>query len=195
MIPGMVLRPELAEKLILLAATAVLSGFLVPYILKRIELQRATYEKDRDADRSRQEKLIASQSEFLDKLTETVWQWRYMAVRLTYYGGGDDTAQYDNAARAYAGEFWPVLHALRVEISKSYRLVSADMLDRLKSFYQEVVKIDLDLQAIASELDPFQKRILYMDMNHRLFHCVSDDIDHLLEKIAGDLHLAKDQRR
>ena len=87
MIPGMVFGPELSEKLILLAATAVLSGLLVPYILKRIELQRATYEKDRDADRSRQEKLIASQSEFLDKLTDTVWQWRYMAVRLTYYGG------------------------------------------------------------------------------------------------------------
>jgi predicted RNA-binding protein len=130
----------------------------------------------------------------LDKLTDTVWQWRYMAVRLTYYGGGDDTAQYDNAARAYAKEFWPVLHALRVEISKSYRLVSADMLDHLKSFYQQVVKIDLDLRAIASELDPLQRRILYMDMNHRLFHSVSDDIDHLLEKIAGDLRLAKDQR-
>jgi hypothetical protein len=185
---------DFVEKLILLTFTAALSGFSIPYILRRIELQRASYEKDRDAERSRQEKILQAQSEFLDKLTDTIWQWRYMAVRVTYYGGGDETAMYDTAAQAYAEKFWIVLHAFRVEISKAYRLVSADSLRQLKSFYSQTVKIDLELRRISSEPDPIQKQILYMDMNHRLYSAVSDEIDHLIEAVARDLRLVDNQR-
>jgi hypothetical protein len=182
---------KLIDDLILLAATAALSGFVVPYILKTIEQNRADHEKIREDQRARHEKLVDAQANFLDRLTEKLWKWRYLTIRLTYYGGIPGSDKYAESKEAYSEGFWSILNDIRVEISKSRRLVSESVVKELQAFYGQIVKLDRELLAIAAEKDEVQRYILYMDLNYKVFLTVSNNIDLLLETVATDLCLTK----
>ncbi|HET8546534.1 MAG TPA: hypothetical protein VFL57_00945 [Bryobacteraceae bacterium] len=180
---------DFLEKLILLA----LSAFAIPFVLKFWEQQRAVREKDRDAARLRQDKLIQAQTEFLDQLTQQLWRWRYLTMRVTYYGGTDVAARYGTAREAYDNQIWDVLNDIRFEISKSRRLVSVAVHDALRNFYNTIVEIDRDLLSISAEADPTAKKLMYTDMNHKVFSSVSESIDKLVETVAVDLGLSTHQ--
>jgi len=182
---------NLRDSLILLAATAIVSGFLVPFVLKRIDSQREAQAKDRDLKRVRRDRLIDAQVAFLDRLTETLWSWRYLVMRITYYGGIADEQGFEKARQAYNEKFWFSLNEIRVEISKSSRLVSTRVLEDLRGFYNSIVALDRDLLSAAAIEDVVERRMTYMDLNHKVFGEISDQIDNLLSKVADDLHLSK----
>jgi hypothetical protein len=165
---------NLRDSLILLGATAATSGFLVPFILKRIDAHRGIEEKDRELRRARRDKLVEAQAIFLDRLTEKLWKWRYIFMRVAYYGGVADEHSLEQAREAYGTQFWGILNDIRVELSRSRRLVSPEVLDALREFYDQIVAWDRLLLTVSNIKDPVEKKLTYMDLNHKIFGEVSD---------------------
>src|SRR5262249_61203733 len=73
---------DFLEKVVILLLTALLTGLLAPYVLKRIDEAKSVEQKILDADLARQAKVIEAQSKFLDDLTETLWNWRYLSMKV-----------------------------------------------------------------------------------------------------------------
>ena len=185
------LSPTLKDNLLLLLSTAAISGILVPFVLKQIDQQRAERQRQSDANRTRQEKLIESQAAFLDRLTEKLWKWRYICIKVTYYGGQGDQSGYDAANKAYSEQFWLVLNEIRIEISKAHHLLSPAVLEKLRTFYTLIVNLDRELLSVSTIADISKRQILYMDLNYKIFSAITDTIDSLLNIIASDLQLKK----
>ena len=80
-------RNPFVQNIVLLLLTALLTGLLVPYLLKVVDDRKSTRQKEREAALARQAKIIDAQSQLLDDLTQQLWRWRYLCIRLTYYGG------------------------------------------------------------------------------------------------------------
>jgi hypothetical protein len=68
----MALTEGFLEKIAILLLTALLTGFLVPYVLKRVDEAKSVQQKIFEADLARQAKIIEAQSKFLDDITETL---------------------------------------------------------------------------------------------------------------------------
>lgn len=67
------------EKIILLVLTALITGFGIPYVLKRVEQRKLREQKKFEDDLARQGKIIEAQSKLLGDLSQLLWKWRYLA--------------------------------------------------------------------------------------------------------------------
>ena len=92
------------EKVILLAITALITGFDIPYVLKRIEERKLREQKKFEANLVRQNKIIEAQSKLLDDLAGLLWNWRYLAKKVVYYGAQENMERYDSAKKQYEEE-------------------------------------------------------------------------------------------
>ena len=77
-----------------------------------------------EADVARQAKIIEVQSKFFDDITRLLWQWRYLAIQVAYYGGQDDGRKFAAASETYDEGVWNLFNQIRSEISRSQRFVS-----------------------------------------------------------------------
>ena len=165
------------EQIILLVLTALITGFGIPIILKRI-----------DEGKIRQGKIIEAQSKLLDDLSQLLWKWRYMAKQVVYYGAKGDQELYERARNEYNESIWLILHEFRVEISKARRLVSEKAYDRLNALYDYIVgDIDVKISAIIGEekLDSISCNA----MASRFSSEVTNALDDALNELASQLNL------
>jgi hypothetical protein len=186
-----------AQNVTLLALTAVVTGFLVPYILKEIESRKTLEQKDREAALARQEKLIDSQAALLDSLSQILWKWRYVCMRVAYYGAEGMENQFDQAACTYDDEVWDIFDSFRGEISRSRRLISEDAYAKLLRIYKEqLVALDLELkQARAQTASQLSRRAAFLDLNRRIYDETSRVIDDVLNDLAIELKLSTHTER
>lgn len=183
-----IFNADFFQKTILLLITAVISGFLIPYVLKMVDFRKQKSQKETEVFLARQQKIIDAQSQLLNDLTQYLWEWRYLCIRLTYYGGKGLNDQFKQAEQQYNDKFWDTLHRIRNEISKSRRLVSESIYKRLLEFYQQIVQFDLLLTK-----DPFkgsaENVLLMRDFNIKIFKEVTLEIDEILKVIAEEVQL------
>jgi|SoiMethySBSTD1v2_1073268.scaffolds.fasta_scaffold1975527_1 hypothetical protein len=126
----MKISSDFVEKLMILVLTAILTGFLVPYILTRVDAAKSKEQKLFEADVARQAKLIDAQAKFLDDITEALWQWRYLSIRVTFHADDSAEERYTASVKDYEGKIWDTLSKLRNEISKSRRLYQRRRISR-----------------------------------------------------------------
>ena len=187
----MTLSQDLLEKVALLLLTALLSGLLIPYVLKRVEEARRTEQKLLEADLARQSKLIEAQAEFLDELTDTLWSWRYLTIRVAYYGQNAQD-KYVAAVSDYENQIWDVLFKLRKQTSKSRRLVSEETYKRLVELYDRVVgELDPELREAMSNLDSSERVAALAKLNERLRWQETKNLDDVIDAIAAEVGLKK----
>lgn len=179
---------SLFEKVVLLALTAVISGFGIPYVLKRIEERRARDQKRFEAELARQGKIIEAQSKLLDDLSRILWQWRYLAKKVVYYGAYESKEQWALAVKQYEEGIWDILNAFRIEISRARRLVSERAFERLEALYEYVVR-DID-KTIASGIRTRELDVTASTaMANRFSTEVSGRLDDELDRLAAELKL------
>src|SRR5262249_7503005 len=89
----------------------------------------------------RQQKVIDAQSLMLDELANIFWTWRYLAMRVAYYGCYVREDEYKAAAVAYKSEIWGVLSKLRFSTSRMGRLFSETSFEQLRAFFLGGVSI------------------------------------------------------
>lgn len=176
------------QSCILLGLTALVSGLLVPYILKRIDERRMREKQLGEMAAARQAKVIEAQSKLLNDLTAMLWRWRYLCIRLTYYAGEGLKTEYEASWRKYHQRIWPLFSGIRNEISRSRRLASESMYQALLAFYGNMVEIDQRLTQLhrSTALD---RTISYLDLNHELYNDFTTGIEELLDDLASELHL------
>ena len=167
------------EGIATLVVTAILSGFLIPYILKKIDDQK-----------TRQSKIIEAQAKFLDDISQLLWKWRYMCIKVAYYGSRDNEERYNTARKEYDEGVWDVLNQIRGEISRSRRLVSEKAYQELVALYREIVELDNKLSALMvnERLNEKQRQEL-SELNQFIYEQVTMKIDDMLNFLASELRL------
>ena len=177
----MKLEQGFVEQVVLLILTAIVSGFGIPYILKKIEEKKLRQAKVED-------KIVEEQARLLDDLSRLFWKWRYLAKQVVYFGAVGKQEQYASSKEAYESEIWTILESIRVEISKSRRLVSEVAFNKLNSLYEYIVRdIDVKVSNVikATEPDTGECR----QLASRFSSEVSTTIDDAMDELASDMNL------
>ena len=182
---------ELLRSLILLGATAVITGLGVPIVLRRVDESRDERQKNKEARLARQQKVIEAQSKLLDDLSELLWRWRYLSIRIAYYGLLGDAEDYGRAEDEYDRQVWDVFDGVRVQISRARRLASEEAYNVLLRFYEEqLVELDKELMR-ARDTAPDNRRAVYFELNKRIMSDTSTQIDNVLHEIAHVVGLSE----
>jgi hypothetical protein len=178
------------EKMLILFATAALTGFLFPYILRRFEENKAIEQRRLDADISRQTKIIEAQSTFLDETTETLWRWRYLSMKVAYNGTEQREEQYAASVKEYEAGIWDVLSDLRNHTSKSRRLVSEKGYQSLVTLYDQITDLDGRLDQIVRQKLPPKERAEALEVIHRELRWeMTQKLDDTLALLAQEVQL------
>lgn len=170
---------DFIEKIVLLLVTASLTGFLVPYILKKIDERKA-----------RQNKIIEAQSKFLDDIAQALWKWRYMSMKVVYYAIPNNLKEYNIARKEYDEKIWEIFNQIRRDISISRRLVSEKAFQELLSFYAFMVELDKQISSLPIS-DELNKGIIKraVELNGYFYTDVTSKIDKLVDYLASELDL------
>jgi len=178
------------EKVSLLIVTASLTGFLVPYVLKRIDESKALEQKRTEAELSRQAKLIDAQAKFLDETTEAVWAWRYLSMKVAFNGSEQRESQYAAAVKEYEAEIWNVLTRVRNQTSKSRRLISEQVYHQLVAMYDQIAQFDGRLDVIVrGDTTPKDRAEALAPLQRELRVELTNKIDELLDVLAREVQL------
>lgn len=178
------------ESIVLLVITAALTGFLIPYILKRIDDRKLRELKDHEAQMARQNKLIEAQSKFLEDFSQLLWKFRYMCIKVTYYGSRNNHDKYDSTRIEYDERVWEVLNAIRNEISRSRRLVSEKSYQELLKLYERIVELDNTVSSLITTEEPRKNRSTeFSKLNSFIYSDMTKQIDDVINAMATELHL------
>ena len=184
----MSLSPTFLENIVLLILTALITGFGIPYVLKKVEARKLQEQKKFEASLIRQGKIIESQSKLLDDLSELLWKWRYLAKKVVYYGSEKNMERYDLARKQYDESVWDILQDFRAEISRSRRLVSENAFEKLNKLYGYVVyEIDQEISDLIKMEELDVERAI--EIAQRFSEEVSKRLDDAIDDLASELNL------
>jgi hypothetical protein len=184
------LNQNFVEKVVILLLTALLSGLLVPYVLKRVDEAKSAEQKTLEADLARQARVIEAQSKFLDEITETLWRWRYLSMKVAFYGGENhEAASFEAAFKEYDSQIWDVLSTLRNRITKSRRLASENSYKTLVSLYDRIVEIDAQLTKVSREPPTFDRSVELSKLNELIRWEITEKLDEVVDSLAKELRL------
>ena len=182
---------EFWEKATLLLVTALLTGLLIPFVLKSIDESRAAEQRRNDADLSRQAKLIDAQSKYLEELADTLWRWRYLSMKVVYSREPHQAAEHESAVREYKAGIWDNLNRFRNLSSKARWLVSERSHGELHKLYERVVAFDARLDLVVSNGLPGAARAnalqpLYKELREEM----TGELDRVIDMVARDTRLS-----
>ncbi|MBT8292315.1 MAG: hypothetical protein KJN70_03505 [Eudoraea sp.] len=182
---------EFTQKLVLLGVTAVLSGFLIPFIMKQIEGNRHREQKYLEAELARQGKLIDAQAELLAEFATCVWEYEFRVVAVTYYRGVTDKELYLSALTKYDETVIETLVRIRTAISKALYLTSPETYQKMRNLYfEKLLSLDRKLRAlIESEHESPISQDDWHELNRYAVRELADYTDQVLESLALDLKL------
>jgi hypothetical protein len=184
------------ETIVTLLVTALVTGFLIPYLLKKIDERKLRQQKEVDerklreqkefeAALARQGKVIEAQVQLLEKLTELLWEYQLLAIAVTYYHSYSDQKLYAAALERYHANVGSVLGKIRAEISKSLRLASLDTYQELKKlYYDHLINLDLRLRQLVEGA-----KADWHGVNQFAVFELSNIVDAALNKLAQELLL------
>jgi len=183
----------LRDNLVLLGATALLTGLLVPLIKARMDDRRVVQQRQAEEDLARDSKFIDAQTELLNRLSTDLWRLAGKILGVSYYAAFGSTAQFEAAWRAYDSTAFEELFELRAHVSRSQRLLSEEAHKELEDLHEWCFgQVDPQLTAMAregpqsGEWDGFHRTTM-ADLFAR--------IDSVLTTIARDVGVIERRRR
>jgi hypothetical protein len=166
---------QLINGLILLGATAVVSGILAPYIVNRIQIANQRRLKVFEGDLARQSKIISDQEELIRTLASLLWEFQLKLIAPLYYGqggfpkakrehhtdiqGSSSANEYEPSSSPYekaVSDYWDnagrLLGLIRAEIGAAVRLVPEDLWVELRTlYYSSLLPLDLKVTRLILE--------------------------------------------
>lgn len=177
------------QNIFLLLLTATLTGLLVPYIKAQVDYKKLVQQKRFEADLARQAKVIESQVKLLEDLAQLLWQYEFLALKVSYYKG-DDEEGYRQAVKDFDQLSWESLIKIRTEVSKSRRLTSNVTYRRLHGLYEWLIESDEELSFLIENDKATQEE--WNKRHATFFDEGARRIDDALKLLADDLRLAGD---
>jgi hypothetical protein len=157
------------EKALLLALTAALSGFLVPFINGRLgeqRLQQQQREADQrfrsqrvfEAELARQSAVIKMQQDFLEGLEKTLFDFHTRAAAVAWYKTQQKSqSKYQQALEEYDSNSWRFMASMHAALSKAQRLTAREAYNDLEKHQREWEALDVEIVRLslgkASEQD------------------------------------------
>jgi hypothetical protein len=165
----------LTQSLILLGATALVSGLLAPFIVNRIQVSNQQRLKIHEAALTRQSKIIEEQGAFIHRLSNLLWEFQLTLIAPLYYGQAafqgvtwhvpaadtDESSSntpesrlspYEDAAKKYMQNADRLLGSIRAEIGGAVRLVPPDKWAALKDlYYRELLPLDVAVTQLIGD--------------------------------------------
>ncbi|HSF81629.1 MAG TPA: hypothetical protein VLA49_10370 [Anaerolineales bacterium] len=180
----------------LLIMGAIVTGLTVPAL--KLILDNLNFRKQKlfEDHLARQNSIVAAQIKFLDHLGELLWEFHALIARVSYYKSmeSDDPETRKRTAAAvtdYENRLWDILIIqIQSEISKSRRLASSPIHQKLAALYKHVL-VELDGQLVdllkkdapREVWDDFHKEKLKKDLVR--------EIDEILQLLAEDMGLTR----
>jgi hypothetical protein len=183
---------EFIENVGLLVLTASLTGVLVPLIFRRIDERKFQRQKTFEAELARQNTIIDAQAKFIERLSDSLWEYQLLALVVTYYYLVDNQEIYNKVAEIYYESTAPALVKIRSEISKSLRLVPLQQYKELKRFYyEELLMIE---QEVTTHIEQERRgssppQSSWSELNQKLAYSLSDRVDKIINDLAEQLDL------
>ena len=202
--------PPLVQGLILLAATALVSGLLAPYIVNRIQVANQQRLKTYEADLARQSKIIEQQEALIQRLSSLLWEFQLVLIAPIYYGQpafrlqqstneqGESssgavqskTSAYDDAAKNYMANAGRLLGSIRAEIGGALRLVPADQWSILKElYYKELLPLDMQVTKRVLEGPTNENEGKWTQLHKYILHDFAEILDKTVDGLAAALSL------
>ena len=182
--------PAFLEKLLLLLATALLSGLLVPEISARLADTRNKQQKLFEADIQRQRDIISAQSELLKNLAKQLWEFQLSNINVSFYKTSGNETAFEAAAAKYQARSGELLGQIRAELSNARRLTSPAMHDRLTQLYfKTILPVDSGVEALIAR-GPAATRDDWLQQHTTSFGTAQKAIDDVLRDLAVEFNLA-----
>ncbi len=182
--------PDFIGKVMLLLITAALTGILVPEISAELSENRFREQKLFEADLQRQREILSAQNDLLSTLSERLWELVLLNINVSFYKFNGDENSYKNAVEAYQGKSAKILGLIRTDLSKSKRLISPSMQDKLKTlYYKTLLKVDGNLERLITKgpeagIGEWQKQ------HNDSFGEAQGQIDNFITELAIELKVA-----
>jgi hypothetical protein len=183
----------LEDSLIVLFATAALSGFLVPFILNKVQVRSQQRQKQFEADLARQATVIQEQVALIEKLSTALWEFQLTLIAPLYYGQffdipANELEAYQKAAKKYLAEAASILGSIRAEIGKAVRLVPRAQWLKLRNlYYHDLLELDLRVTPLIlsgpTEANLVEWRQTQTYAVHELAGIVDTTVDELAETL------------
>ncbi len=180
------------QSLVLLGATAVLTGVLVPLIKGYMDDRKFRQQKLFEADLARQGKVIEAQVQLLESLAQMLWDFQLLAIAVTYYKTLPDEKRYQLAFDEYDKQSWVFFSKIRTEISKARRLMSERTYEGLLKYYEDwLMKNDSALMSLV------KRRASHDDwLNlHNLLYNGAENTDKIMAQLAEEFRLVGHGRK
>lgn len=198
---------QFVENAVLLLLTALITGLIVPVVLRRIdegrqEIQSAAQElrlreqKRFEADLARQTKVIDAQGAFLNTIADLLWEYQLLFIAVPYYHQfPQQRGRYLEAVQEYHAKAGECLGRIRAEISKGMRLTTRAMFEELKDlYYRDLFDYDLRLtRLVEKDMAGATENTPEWSLVQRLaVEDLSTAVDDILGRLATALHLSQD---
>jgi hypothetical protein len=191
---------KLIDGLILLAATALVSGLLAPYIVNRIQVNNQKRLKVYEGDLTRQSKIIEEQEALIRQLSSLLWEFQLALISPLYYGqrgfqGGQlslpsDANSYEAAAKNYQANAVRLLGSIRGEIGGAVRLVPAEQWNTLKNlYYDQLLPLDLRVTILINEGPTKENSDRWTEEQRYILKTFAEILDETINGLAGALGL------
>lgn len=197
------------ENVILLALTALVTGFLIPYILKRIDERKLKEQKEVDerkfreqkefeAELVRQSKVIESQALLLENLAQLMWEYQLLAIEVSFYDPLGQRDLYADAVQKYQKNSGGLFSRIRAEISKALRLTTVETYQELKDlYYEQLLPLDAKLNSLIKKQESGLQQVnKWHEFNGFAVYTLSEMVDNALNNLASEMRLkGRDAKR
>jgi len=178
----------LAEHLILLGATAGLTGVLVPLIKGNLDHRKLLDGKRFEAELARETKILEAQGALLERLTQLLWAQALRVVEVSYRAYRGEIDAQKAAWERYDSACWTFFIDTRAEISKARQLSSDQVCDNLDRLYARFVSVDETLDLLVKA--PSQAQDKWKAFHVDAVGPLSTEIEGSLRMLAHELKLA-----
>jgi hypothetical protein len=190
------------ESVALLVLTASITGFLIPFILKRIDdrklkeqqivdERKLREQKEFEAELARQAKIIESQVQLLENLSSLLWEFQLSAIEVSYYDPVDQSDLYVKAVNKYQEKTGELLSKIRSEISKALRLTTPETYQELKDlYYDQLLVLDVKLNRLIKAQKVGETPLRdWHEFNRFAVYDLAEIVDNALNHLAKELRL------
>lgn len=193
------LKPmKLVDNLILLAAAALVTGLLVPFVSARMNERRLIQRRQAEEDLVRDSKFIEAQTAFLDGLSTDLWRLAGTILGVSYYAS-QSREQFAEAWRVYDASAFDELFALRANVSRANRLLSREARGQLAELHTWLFgTVDPRLTTMSRALVADPSRDAGGDWTSwhvRTMEELFTRVDEVLATVAKEVGVTERQRR
>ncbi len=174
------------ESVLLLILTAILTGFLVPYISSKLAYRKFKEQKLFEAEIARQSKIIESQNELLVELERLITAFRYRGVNIIW--SAKSPAEYQESRKSYEDNAWKFFIDMETAIGKASRLTSPDVYKELEKFYNEIKNLDMTLVKLLKRDAAAEE---FKEIMPKFGHECRKNLKKMLDMLAQDYGLSK----